>query len=86
MDIADAHIEIYEGNIAQARVLLTKAHQGLTTIESLLSEDWKEVVPRLKSRLDLAIEGINDDPESTMDDLIIISGDLMQIQIDLFNE
>jgi len=86
MDIANAHIEIYEGNIAQARVLLTKAHQGLTTIESLLPEDWKEVVPRLKSRLDLAIEGINDDPESTMDDLIIISGDLLQINIDHFNE
>jgi len=85
-DIANAHIEIYEGNIAQARLLLTKAHQGLTIIESLLSEEWKEVIPRLKSRLDLAIDGINDDPESTMDDLIIISSDLLQIKNDHFNE
>lgn len=85
-DIANAHIEIYEGNIAQARVLLTKANQGLTTIEFLLSEDWKEVIPRLKSRLELAINSINDDPELTMDDLIIISGDLLQIKIDHFNE
>lgn len=83
-DVVRAQVELYEGNPAQARVLLESAHQALTTVETLLSDDF--VVSPLQNRLELAIGEIEDDPETALADLNILAGDLLEIENSLFKE
>jgi septal ring factor EnvC (AmiA/AmiB activator) len=85
-DVLTAQVELYQGNSAQARVLLESANQNLTTIESLLPDDLKEVVSPLQNRLELAVGEINEDPETAIADLGILAGDLLEIENALFSE
>jgi DNA repair exonuclease SbcCD ATPase subunit len=85
-DLVSAQVSLYEGKPAQARVLLESANQGLIVIKSLLPEDLKDVVPPLQSRLELAIGGMNDDPETAIADLGILASDLLEIENALFRE
>lgn len=85
-NVIGAQVELYEENSAQARVLLESVHNTLNLIESLLPDDLKDVVAPLKSRLDLVIGGIEDDPSTAIADLSILAGDLLEIENALFNE
>jgi hypothetical protein len=85
-DVVSAQVELYEGNPAQARVLLESTDQSLTTIESLLPDDLKDVVEPLQNRLDLAIGEIENDIDTAIADLSILAGDLLEIENALFKE
>jgi len=85
-DVVSAQVELYEGNPAQARVLLESTSQTLTTIESLLPNDLKDVVAPLQNRLELAIGELEDDPETAIADLGILAGDLLEIENALFSD
>lgn len=85
-DVVSAQVELYEGNPAQARVLLENTSQTLTTIETLLPDDLKDVVAPLQNRLELAIGEIDDDPETAIADLGILAGDLLEIENALFGD
>ena len=85
-DVVSAQVELYEGNQAQARVLLESTSQTLTTIETLLPDDLKDVVAPLQNRLELAIGEIEDDPETAIADLAILAGDLLEIENALFGD
>jgi DNA repair exonuclease SbcCD ATPase subunit len=86
VEVVSAQVEIFDENPAQARVLLENTDQTLTEIESLLPDDLKDVVAPLKTRLDLAISEIDTDPETAIDDLSILAGDLLEIENALFGE
>jgi chromosome segregation ATPase len=79
-DVLSAQLELQEGNPTQARVLIQSAEQTLTVIETLLPEDLKDIVGPLQSRLELAISGIEEDPETSMTDLSKVAGDLQEIE------
>ncbi|HBX68493.1 MAG TPA: hypothetical protein DEH25_03675 [Chloroflexi bacterium] len=83
-DITNAQVEIFDGNPAQAKVLLQSTDQTLTAIESLLPDDLKDVVAPLHTRLNLALGEIENDPETAIDDLSILAGDLLEIENALF--
>jgi prefoldin subunit 5 len=83
-DVVSAQVELYAGNLAQARVLLQSTDQTLTTIETLLPADLKDVVTPLRTRLELAISEIDTDPETAIKDLGILAGDLLEIENALF--
>lgn len=85
-DVVSAQVELYEGNPAQARVLLESTSQTLTLIESLLPDDLKDVVAPLQNRLELAIGEIDEDPETAIADLSILAGDLLEIENALFGD
>ncbi|MFN2236893.1 MAG: hypothetical protein ACK2U1_21910 [Anaerolineales bacterium] len=85
-DVISAQVELYQENPAQARLLLDSARQNLTTAESLLPEDLKDVVLPLQNRLELAVGEIEDDPQTAIADLAILAGDLLEIENALFNE
>lgn len=85
-DVISAQVELYDQNPAQARVLLANTDQNLTNIESLLPDDLKDVVTPLKTRLELAISEIDTDPETAIDDLGILAGDLLEIKNALFGD
>lgn len=85
-DVVSAQVELYEENPAHARVLLESASLALIKIESLLPEDLKDVVAPLQSRLELAVGGIDDDPETAIADLGILASDLLEIEDALFKE
>lgn len=85
-DVISAQVEIYQENPAQARLLLDSASQNLTTVESLLPDDLKDVVSPLQNRLALAVGEIEDDPETAIADLAILAGDLLEITNALDNE
>ena len=85
-DVISAQVELYQENPAQARLLLDSAMQNLTTVESLLPDDLKDVVSPLQNRLTLAVGEIADDPETAIADLAILAGDLLEIENALFNE
>ena len=86
VDVVSAQVEIFDENPAQARVLLENTDQTLTEIETLLPDDLKDVVTPLRTRLDLAISEIDTDPETAIDDLGILAGDLLEIENALFGE
>lgn len=85
-DVASAQVELFDENPAKARVLLESVSQGLDTIESLLPDDLKDVVTPLKSRLELAVGGLETDPETAIADLGILAADLLEIENALFGE
>jgi hypothetical protein len=85
-DVISAQVELYQENPAQARLVLDSASQNLTTVESLLPDDLKDVVSPLQNRLELAVGEIEDDPETAIADLAILAGDLLEIENALFNE
>ena len=85
-DVISAQVELYQENPAQARLVLDSASQNLTTVESLLPDDLKDVVSPLQNRLELAMGEIEDDPETAIADLAILAGDLLEIENALFNE
>ncbi len=85
-DVVSAQVELYEGNPAQARVLLESAGQTLILIETLLPDDLKDVVAPLQNRLELAIGEIDDEPETAIADLSILAGDLLEIENALFGD
>ena len=85
-DVVSAQVELYEENPAQARVLLEGTSQTLTTIETLLPNDLKDVVAPLQNRLELAIGELEDDPETAIADLDILAGDLLEIENALFGD
>jgi regulator of replication initiation timing len=85
-DVVSAQVELFDQNPAQARILLANTDQNLATIESLLPDDLKDVVTPLQTRLELAINEIDTDPETAIDDLGILAGDLLEIENALFSE
>jgi len=85
-DVISAQVELYQENPAQTRLLLDSASQNLTTVESLLPENLKDVVSPLQNRLELAVGEIENDPETAISDLAILAGDLLEIENALFNE
>jgi len=85
-EVVSAQVELYAGNLAQARILLQSTDQTLTTIETLLPDDLKDVVTPLRTRLELAISEIDTDPETAIKDLGILAGDLLEIENALFGD
>jgi hypothetical protein len=85
-DVVSAQVELYNENPAKARVLLEGVNQTLDNIETLLPEDLKDVVTPLKSRLELAVGGLESDPETAIADLSILAADLLEIENALFGE
>ena len=85
-DVVGAQVELYEGNLPQARILLENTGNTLTLIESLLPEDLQSVISALQGRLELAIGEIETDPETAIADLSILAGDLLEIENALFSE
>lgn len=85
-DVVSAQVELYEGNPAQARVLLESTSQTLTLIETLLPDDLKDVIAPLQNRLELAIGEIDENPETAIADLNILAGDLLEIENALFGD
>ena len=85
-DVVSAQVELYNENPAKARVLLESVSQTLDAIETLLPEDLKDVVTPLKSRLELAVGGLETDPETAIADLGILAADLLEIENALFSE
>jgi FtsZ-binding cell division protein ZapB len=79
-DVVSSQVEIYAGNLPQARVLLQNTDQTLNTIETLLPDDLKDVVAPLRTRLELAISEIDTDSETAIKDLGILAGDLLEIE------
>ena len=71
---------------AQARILLANTDQNLATIQELLPNDLQDVVTPLQTRLELAIGEIDADPETAIDDLGILAGDLLEIENALFGD
>jgi len=85
-EVISAQVELYDQNPAQARILLANTDQDLATIQELLPDDLQDVVTPLQTRLDLAIGEIDTDPETAIDDLGILAGDLLEIENALFGE
>lgn len=85
-DVVSAQVELFNENPAKARVMLESVSQTLDTIESLLPEDLKDVVAPLKSRLELAVGGLETDTNTAIADLGILAADLLEIEDALFGE
>ncbi|MFN2152560.1 MAG: hypothetical protein ACK2T5_13235, partial [Anaerolineales bacterium] len=85
-EVISAQVELYDQNPAQARILLANTDQNLATIQELLPNDLQDVVTPLQTRLELAIGEIDADPETAIDDLGILAGDLLEIENALFGD
>ena len=85
-EVISAQVELYDQNPAQARILLANTDQNLATIQELLPNDLQDVVTPLQTRLELAIGEIDTDPETAIDDLGILAGDLLEIENALFGD
>ena len=83
-DIASARLALSEDNVAQARIALSNTSGALDKIASLLPANQRDVVTSMQQRLDLALNGIENDQYAASSDLDVLATNLTELENRLF--
>ena len=76
-NVLSAQIALFESNPARARILLKNASEQLAEFETMLPKDSPIEIAPLQARLELALNELDNAPETAIQDLNILAGDLL---------
>ena len=85
-DVISAQLALNKEDTNSASLALSQTSKTLDTISAMLEPNQREVVSKMKDRLDLAINGIDTNTYAALSDLDVLYNDLIKLENTLFSQ
>lgn len=85
-DVISAQLALEKEDTNSASLALSKTPETLDTISDMLESNQREVVSKMKDRLDLAVNGIDTNTYAALSDLDVLYNDLIKLENTLYSQ
>jgi hypothetical protein len=85
-DVISAQLALEKEDTNSASLALSQTSNTLDTISNMLEPNQREVVTKMKDRLDLAVNGIDTNTYAALSDLDVLYNDLIKLENALFSQ
>ncbi len=79
-DVAQARLALALDNPEEARLALTNTAGTIESLTALVESDQTEALQAMQQRLDLAVSGLDGDPEAALSDLDVLANNLVKLE------
>lgn len=79
-DVAQARLALALDNPEEARLALTNTAGTIESLTALVESDQTEALQAMQQRLDLAVSGLDGDPEAALSDLEVLANNLVKLE------